>query len=504
VTANVLEHDAFDERAFEAVARGSARLAELTVQGEKLLPHFDALLFDLFAAHFKLNAVLRPEEAIPESARFARRVVAGLVEAPAFRALRDATALDEFRAAMAAARVAEDLLRALRSEEMLSAEDLARMRAVADREEELSRLRTELSTVREIGRSDGETARDLQQEIDVVGDELGELAGENAQAVENLPPALETQIELRTEELPRHLWAAEERLEAWGTGVGAPGRMSAAERLELGEKLARNPNLQRLADLVGAMRHFALSERRRRFERSVEETYTVHAAADLARLLPAELATLHHPLRRLDFLRRFTEGELLAYDLRGAERRGRGPIVVCLDGSSSMAGDKELWSKAVALTLLEIARREGRACHVIYFSSREAPLRTFEMLPRARRAKRTMGRAAVAFPEVVALCEHFPGGGTDFEKPLDAAAQAMGESPYADGDAVLVTDGECDVSASFRERFLEAKRRLSFRLFGVEVDVGTHSSRSLRELADRLTSVTRLSGEPLRDLFCEV
>jgi uncharacterized protein with von Willebrand factor type A (vWA) domain len=304
--------------------------------------------------------------------------------------------------------------------------------------------------------------------------------------------------------LPRDLERAEERLDAWGTGVGAPGRMSPAERLELGERLARNPNLQRLADLVGAMRHFALAERRHRFERAVDELHAVRHAGDLAHLLPSELAHLLHPVRRLDFLRRFTEGEILAYDLRGEERRGRGPLVVCLDGSSSMAGDKELWSKAVALTLLEIARREGRAFRVLYFSSREAPLRAFECLPRARRGKKPVGRAAVAFPEVVALCEYFPGGGTDFEKPLEEARAVLEETPYRGGDVVLVTDGECDVSPAFRDRFLEAKRRLGFRLFAVEVDVGTHASQSLRSLADQITSVTRLAGEPLKNLFHEV
>jgi uncharacterized protein with von Willebrand factor type A (vWA) domain len=501
---SVVEHDAFDARAFAEVARGSARLSGLALQGAKLLPHFEALLFDLFAALFKLNAPLRPEAAIPQSARLSRRILEGLLAAPGFARLREETALDEFRSAMAAASLAEDLLRKARNEEILGPEDLARARALADREAELERLREEMSVVNEIGRGEGDAARDLAREIDVVADEVADLAEDVGNAVEEIPPALETSLEMGVDRLFRDLERAEERLDAWGAAVGAPGRMSPAERFELGERLARNPNLQRLADLVGAMRHFALAERRHRFERAVDELHAVRHSSDLAHLLPSELAHLHHPVRRLDFLRRFTEGEILAYDLRGEERRGRGPLVVCLDGSSSMAGDKELWSKAVALTLLEIARREGRAFRVLYFSSREAPLRAFECLPRARRGKKPVGRAEVAFPVVVALCEYFPGGGTDFEKPLEEALAVLEEAPYRGGDVVLVTDGECDVSTAFRDRFLEAKRRLGFRLFAVEVDVGTHASQSLRSLADRLTSVTRLAGEPLRDLFREL
>src|SRR5438067_11199974 len=115
--ASVLEHDSFDRRAYSDVARGSARLAKLGEQGGKLVPHFDALLFDLFAALFKLNAVLRPANAVPESARLSRRLLEAVLAAPGFQKLREKTALDEFRAAMGAASVAEDLLRSLRNEE---------------------------------------------------------------------------------------------------------------------------------------------------------------------------------------------------------------------------------------------------------------------------------------------------------------------------------------------------------------------------------------------------
>jgi uncharacterized protein with von Willebrand factor type A (vWA) domain len=504
VDASVLLHDSFDARAWQEVSRGSARIARLTESGARLLPHFDALLFDLFAALFKLNAVLGPESATPESARLARRLVQGLLAAPGFQRLRETTALDEFRAAMGAAAIAEQLLRDLRGGDLLDPEDLALQRALAEREEEARWLREELATLRELGEEESLSGRDLAREIDLVGDELSELAEKNREVVEQIPPALESSLEIEAERLPRAIDRAEEELEAWGTGVGAPGRLSPAERLELGERLAQNPNLQKLARLVGTMRHFALAERRRRFERAVSEIHSLGATGELGRLLPSELVHLRDPLRRLDFLRRRTEGTLLAYDLRAEERKGRGPIVVCLDGSSSMAGDKELWSKAVALTLLEIARREGRAFRAISFSSREAPLRSFDCLPRARRGKRTLGRLSVAFPEVVALCEYFPGGGTDFERPLEAALVALGEAPFAGGDVVLITDGECAVSPAFREHFLAEKRRLEARLFAVEVDVGSHSSTSLRELADHQTTVTRLTGEPLGHLFREV
>jgi uncharacterized protein with von Willebrand factor type A (vWA) domain len=94
------------------------------------------------------------------------------------------------------------------------------------------------------------------------------------------------------------------------------------------------------------------------------------------------MLTLHHPILQKDFQRRFFDQELLQYSLRGVEEKGKGPMVVCLDGSSSMAGDKEIWSKAVTLTLLEIARRQRRLFRSICFSSEETPLQILDMNPR--------------------------------------------------------------------------------------------------------------------------
>ena len=109
------------------------------------------------------------------------------------------------------------------------------------------------------------------------------------------------------------------------------------------------------------MRQQALALRRRTFERTSEEMFDVELGRTLDRLLPPELLALRHPAPPTrPRCAVSSRAQLLCYRLRGADERGRGPMIVCLDGSSSMAGEKEMWSKAVALTLLEIARRQRR------------------------------------------------------------------------------------------------------------------------------------------------
>ena len=197
-----------------------------------------------------------------------------------------------------------------------------------------------------------------------------------------------------------------------------------------------------------------------------------------------------------DFQRRLLDSELLQYSLSGIDEKGKGPLVVCLDGSSSMAGDKELWSKAVALTLLEIARRQRRPFYSICFASRDAPLQTLDL--------NTRDRYGVDPERVLDLAEYFPGGGTDFEKPLDAALECLQKSRYKKGDIVFITDGECQVSADWSVGFRQAKDKMAFTLFSILIDVGASSLETVRGLSDRVTTITQLTAQGAKDVFLEV
>src|SRR5262249_31421549 len=208
-----------------------------------------------------------------------------------------------------------------------------------------------------------------------------------------------------------------------------------------------------------------------------EETFDVELGRTLDRLLPPELLALRHPALRRDLLRRHAEGQLLCYRLRGADERGRGPMIVCLDGSSSMAGEKEIWSKAVALTLLEIARRQRRLFRFAGLASPDAPLFTLDLNPRDHHLVRDERALDVA--------EYFPGGGTDFEVPLDAALATLTAARYRRGDVVLITDGECQVSAPWLEHFRREKRPLGFSLYSVLIALCPTTTAALAHLCAR-------------------
>ncbi|MFN7135719.1 MAG: chlorite dismutase family protein, partial [Myxococcales bacterium] len=285
-------------------------------------------------------------------------------------------------------------------------------------------------------------------------------------ALQDVPARFEKDLASTSGRLADEVPGAEEQAEAFARATSGQGPRSAAERLRLAEKLTTNAKLKKLAQLAGAFRHDARAARRRRRERATTEVFRVGRGGALGRILPSELAALRHPLRRRDLLRRVIEEELLQYDLRGDDHQGKGPVVVCIDGSGSMSGPRELWSKAVTLALLEIARKQGRRTRAIVFSGPEQPLTEFELTARGRVSL----KRSANMDEIVRLAECFPGGGTDFEKPLRSALQAVQSAGMKGAYVVFITDGEAQINDAFAEEFRREKKRRDISVYAVLVD----------------------------------
>ncbi len=487
--ANWIESDRYDRHAYGQLRRDAVSLQELERAGQALVPHFPSLLRDVFCLLFKYNIVFADESDVLPSAAINRTLLTALHDGEVGRVLRETTLLDEARAGLCTLLVGEGLLAMLKSEKPWTRHDMMDTWKLRRQEEDFQQTREMLEHAGELGeQEDGAGKEEALAKIEErlkrrLRGEAASIRQKQRQLSEDLD-RVESEARARVQasaiRAARQLDAAAEEAERWGSAVGSGGRLPAGRRLELGRRLGR-------------MKSHALALRKRAFERANEELYSVEQGGALERLLPQELATLHHPLLHRDFQRRLLENELLQYTLRGMEEKRKGPVVVCLDGSSSMAGDKELWSKAVTLTLLELTRRQRRPFRAICFSSRDTALHVLDMTTRPG--------CDVEAGKLMDLAEHFPGGGTDFEKPLDAALECLRKSRYKKGDIVFITDGECRVSAEWSEGFLKDKDRLSFSLFSILIDVGHSSLGTLKEFSDRITTITQLTSEGTKDLF---
>jgi uncharacterized protein with von Willebrand factor type A (vWA) domain len=459
-------------------------------------------LQDIFCLLFKYNIeYLKDSEVLP-SALLNQNFIHAIHRGAQYDFLREQTLLNDAHAGLSTLILGERLLKLVREEKFLTRRDIRDLWDIKKQEELVSQKLEEYENADTIPEDqmseEGQEALQKAKErmsSEVQGAEA--LLRQKTQQLKEDLKRIESQATQRMQaeaiKVAQELEDAAEEAEAWGNTIGSGERTPPGQKLELGRRLAGNEKLKKLARMVGRMKFHALALRKKVFERSNEELLEVEQGDALHRLLPHELLTLHHPILRKDFYRRFLDQELIQYSLRGIEEKGKGPMIVCLDGSSSMSGDKEIWSKAVTLTLLEIARKQRRLFRSICFSSADTPLQILDMNPR--------DRYEVESKTIMDLAEYFPGGGTDFQKPLDAALECLRQSRFKKGDIVFITDGECQVEPAWAERFRQEKAKLGFSLFSILIDMGPASLGTLKEFSDRISTITQLTGDEAQEIF---
>lgn len=500
-----IESDSYDRHSYAMLRSESPSLRTLEETGSTFLPHFASLLQDLFCLLFKYNVIYLPDKDVLPSALFNLNILNALQQGHLYRILRELTRLDEAKAGLCTLLLGESVLSLLKSEKVLTRRDMLDLWDVKKQEDIVEQKQEEFGDAEKLSEEDLsdegkkllEKAKDsLEGSLDGAEALLRRKAERLKEDLGRLEEQAASRIQAEAIKVAQQLEDASEEAEHWGLTLGTGHRSPPGQKLELGKRLAGNEKLKKLARMVGRMKFHALALRKKVFERSSEEILEIERGDRLDRLLPHELLTLHHPILQKDFYRRFLDQELLQYSLKGTEEKGKGPMVVCLDGSSSMAGDKEIWSKAVTLTLLEIARRQRRLFRSICFSSDDTPLQILDMNVRERYQSET--------DKVMDLAEYFPGGGTDFEKPLDAALECLKNARYKKGDIVFITDGECQVTPEWAENFRKEKEKLGFSLFSVLIDVGPSSLGTLKEFSDRITTIKQLTGDEAGDIFIKL
>jgi len=497
-----IESDAYDRRVWGQLRIDSPSLRELEDKGSMLLPHFGSLLQDIFCLLFKYNInFLKDPEVLP-SALLNQKFLHGVQQGGQYGILREQTLLNEAHSGLSTLILGERLMALVREEKFLTRRDLRDLWDIQKQEELVSQTMEEYENADTI--PEGELSEEGKKALQKAKDKMtGEVQGAEAlllhktgqlkEDLKQFEAQATNRLQAETIKVAQELEDAAEQAETWGDTLGASQKSPPGQKLELGRRLAGNEKLKKLARMVGRMKFHALALRKKVFERASEEVLEVERGDSLHRLLPHELLMLHHPVLRKDFQRRFLDQELIQYSLRGVEEKGKGPMIVCLDGSSSMAGDKEIWSKAVTLTLLEIARKQRRLFRSICFSSAETPLQILDLNPRDRYQADTK--------TIMDLAEYFPGGGTDFQRPLDAALDCLGQSRFKKGDIIFITDGECQVEPEWAVRFRAEKERLGFSLFSILIDVGSSSLGTLKEFSDRITTIRQLTGDEAKDIF---
>jgi uncharacterized protein with von Willebrand factor type A (vWA) domain len=418
--------DAYDEHAFQSLLIENSRLRRCSRRGETKLHSFPALLDDLFCLLFKLRPRLVDRNLIRPAFQVNRYLIARLAGEPRLKALHADTALDERKAAAATASVGERLLGELASTDL-------------SQENRLFEFEESIEQAGEARKSPAAVRRKAA---------VGSRAGDGVEGAGQALRALDFDLQ---------------------------------QRLEMAEALQSYRSFERLLALAETL--VSRLTRNDPTELQPTEVYDIGLGNDLSRLLPGELLSLRASPRRKDFLRRLLGRQLLTYQIAGRECGG--PMVVLVDVSHSMSGEKELASKALAIALSEVASRRGQPVVAILFGHRSAPLWRLDFQGRPPRRH-----------QIEDLAETFFGGGTDFERPISEAVDLIARRGEGGGQIVLISDGLCEVDQRWLSRILVMKVRHQVQIISVVVDQEPWSERAPASFSDRILRWSELWGRP--------
>lgn len=259
------------------------------------------------------------------------------------------------------------------------------------------------------------------------------------------------------------------RAMGYGQGVGGGGFKSPKTAIALAKKIKSSPQLKKIMLIAGRMKAIAKTKRLTRIEHARNENIGVEPTKELARLFPSEMLGFCTEIGQVRLMQRLADGSAQGYSLRGKERVGKGPVILCLDQSGSMSGEPDLWAKGISLAMLDCARVEKRPFGIVLYSG--AVRQTF-LAPDPERIE------PLALLDVLSS---FDGGGTEFGPPLNKAmdwvADTAAINKFSKADIIHITDGEASTSGC--EKFLVRARELSCQVYGILI--GGYGGASLQQ-----------------------
>jgi uncharacterized protein with von Willebrand factor type A (vWA) domain len=276
-------------------------------------------------------------------------------------------------------------------------------------------------------------------------------------------------------------------LAAWGDGGNDSGKTQSELDQEVIDKVRRSETLREITKYLGRFKEMAARARKNSYAYGRGEKYSLEYGNDLSRVVSSELAALALNETLPLFLRKHQRKRLLQYKRREAIFKGGGDIIMCIDESDSTS-DVAAWGKALALTLLDAAARDGRSFALVHFSGK-GKFKTDIF----RKGKYTT-------EDIFTAAETFLGGGTDFETPLAEALRIINAEGFENADIVFVTDGICALADKFADEFGKEKAARGFTVTGVLLDAESPGMAfSLTPFCDVIYRTSELTRESVAE-----
>lgn len=496
---HAFEHYDVDLEFYQDIYDTSPIMQQTVEEGMQIYPAFDYLHQDIFLSLMKYKPKLLPESDVHLSTKLNHKFAKLYLNTPEYIKLRQTCRMDQFNAAIGTEILGKKLLEIITDLMQQQQEAMQKMQELMNQEQQMDELIEENEAMDELlqdlianGQGNSAQAVQLQQQMDAnklamqqfkqlantIYEEMDELMDED-----DLANEIQRQVGKTFDQASTEVAETSELVNAWGFGEGEKCRVAYQNKKEAIERIRRSSKLKQLTDMIGRFKESAITEQKKKTKNGAVEIHSVTTGNDVQALLPSETMLLTKQETKSEFYARHSEKRQLQYSKQSNKSKNKGPIIICVDCSGSMSGDEEMWSKAMAMGVLEVAQMQKRdyGC-ILYSSTADDPI--------------IIGKDEISPEKTITICESFEGGGTNFERPLQKALDMIKNSKtWKEADIMFITDGDCSTSDTFLRKFNAAKEEYEFKTKGILIDLGRYSSSdaSLREFCDDVVRISSIA-----------
>ncbi|MDS1004612.1 VWA domain-containing protein [Clostridium sporogenes] len=515
-----VKHYEFDLDIYEDIYEVSSTMQNLVREGKKYLPIFDKLYKDIFLLLYKYEPFIYKEERMKTTSIINNRIIRNLAQTEDLRNLRKNCSLNEINSAIGceiigkkAVKIAKKWSKDQEKEKEQSeainkgnnpkhnnqktlSDLLVEMQEAEDRIKDLSQEKQELEenienlkdNTSDLDEEDmknkmqqiDEELENMEKQADNLDEELSDELEKSKDDIENLSKEMAEAFNEAEEEVRE----ATSYIKDWGLGdkPNKSSKISFSDKVGALERIRKSKKLKELSDIIGRFKESALKDQKNKHKDGAVAIKSVKIGNDIIHTLPSEKMLLVNKTTKKEFYRKFNQKQLLQHELESDKLKAKGPMVICIDMSSSMKGIKEKWSKAVAIALLEIAQQQKRNFAAILFNEDATEPIIIE------KDKKD--------PEkILDIAERFDGGGTLFETPLEKALEVIEQSKFKKADIVFITDGHSYTHPDFINKFNKMKDDKEFKVLSVLIYAGSKigNIESLKLFSDDIITIGELA-----------
>lgn len=273
-----------------------------------------------------------------------------------------------------------------------------------------------------------------------------------------------------------------------GHGIGGDGthlneRLTPKDVANRYHRIKNDPKLRKIMELAGKYRRLARAKQRRKYMHGYDDMVGVELAGEIGRALPVELGRLGMEEFELDSLRRIVERQVQCREHHSVDGMGKGPIVVTVDESGSMSGDKVMNAKAFALAIAWVAGHQKRWCCLVGYSGNDRGKHNTIVLKPGKWNEEALMDWLV----------HFYSGGSGNDIPTKEMPDIwhLVKPPKGKTDIIMVTDAERYAHPEADARFREFVRSVDAKVIGLLID-NPYGGDSIKSVADEVIAMNNI------------